>query len=141
MSEDNLLPAAINKLHRRFQTPYVSIIVCSVVVSLMILWTFADLLIIDVTVYGAGLFLEFLSLIVLRIKAPNEHRPFKIPLNIAGLCVMLLLPVSVFAIALSGAIAESGKTLTPVVFALAALLTAEIAWRIIVWIKPHLKTV
>jgi hypothetical protein len=53
----------------------------------------------------------------------------------------LLLPVSVFAIALSGAIAESGKTLAPVLFALGALLTAEIVWRIIVWIKPHLKMI
>jgi amino acid transporter len=131
----------LHSIHPKFKTPYISIIVCSVVVSLMILWTFADLLIIDVTVYGAGLFLEFISLVVLRVKAPHEHRPFKIPFNIAGLCILLLLPVSVFAIALSGAIAESGKTLTPVLFALGALLTAEIVWRIIVWIKPHLKMI
>jgi amino acid transporter len=141
MADDELLPAKLHTIHPKFKTPYISIIVCSVVVSFMILWTFADLLIIDVTVYGAGLFLEFISLVVLRVKAPREHRPFKIPFNIAGLCILLLLPVSVFAIALSGAIAESGKTLAPVLFALGALLTAEIVWRIIVWIKPHLKMI
>ncbi len=140
MADDQLLPARLHTVHPKFKTPYISIIVCSAVVSVMILWTFADLLIIDVTVYGAALFLEFISLIVLRIKAPDEYRPFKIPLNIAGLCILLLLPVGVFVIALSAAIAESGKRLMPVLFALGVLLTAEIVWRIIVYIKPDIKT-
>jgi amino acid transporter len=140
MSDDELLPAKLHAIHPKYKSPYVSIIVCSLVVSLMIFWTLGDLLIIDVTVYGAGLFLEFISLIVLRIKAPHEYRPFKIPLNIFGLCLLLLLPVTVFVIALSGAVFESGKTLVPALFALGALLTAEIIWRIIVYLKPHLKT-
>jgi amino acid transporter len=140
MSDDELLPAKLHAIHPKYKSPYISIIVCSLVVSVMILWTLGDLLVIDVTVYGAGLFLEFISLIVLRIKAPHEHRPFKIPLNIFGLCLLLLLPVTIFIIALSGAISESGKTLVPALFALGALLTAEIIWRIIVYLKPHLKT-
>jgi amino acid transporter len=140
MADDELLPAKLHALHPKYKSPYISIIVCSLVVSVMILWSLGDLLIIDVTVYGAGLFLEFISLIVLRIKAPFEHRPFKIPLNVFGLCVMLLLPVTVFVIALSGAISESDRTLTPALFALGALLTGEIIWRIIIYIKPHLKS-
>ena len=140
MSDDELLPAKLHAIHPKYKSPYISIIVCSLVVSVMILWTLGDLVVIDVTVYGAGLFLEFISLIVLRIKAPHEHRPFKIPLNIFGLCLLLLLPVTIFIIALSGAISESGKTLVPALFALGALLTAEIIWRIIVYLKPHLKT-
>jgi amino acid transporter len=140
MADDELLPSKLHALHPKYKSPYISIIVCSLVVSVMILWSLGDLLIIDVTVYGAGLFLEFISLIVLRITAPFEHRPFKIPLNVAGLCLMLLLPVTVFLFALSGAISESGKTLMPALFALAALLTGEIIWRIIIYIKPHLKS-
>lgn len=133
MSEDSLLPERINKLHSRFQTPYVSIIICSVIVSLMILWTFADLLIIDVTVYGAGLSLEYISLIKLRKTEPDTPRPFKIPLNITGLCLMLLLPVSVYFIALGGAFSSSKETLMPAVFAIGALLSAELFWWILVW--------
>jgi amino acid transporter len=133
MAEDSLLPARLNKLHSRFQTPYVSIIICSIVVSLMILWTFADLLIIDVTVYGAGLSLEYISLIKLRISNPDTHRPFKIPLNITGLCIMLLLPASVYFIALSGAFTSSPETLKPALFAIAALMSAEAAWQILLW--------
>jgi amino acid transporter len=131
MSEDNLLPARLNKLHSRFQTPYVSIIICSVIVSLMILWSFAELLIIDVTVYGAGLSLEYIALIKLRISEPDKPRPFKIPLNIAGLCVLLLLPASVYFIALGGAFSSSAETIKPAIFAICALMSAEVAWRLL----------
>lgn len=135
MSEDSLLPERLNKLHSRFQTPYVSIIICSVIVSLMILWTFADLLIIDVTVYGAGLALEYIALIKLRISEPDTVRPFKIPLNIMGLCLLLLLPASVYFIALGGAFSSSYETIKPAAFAVCALMSAEVAWRILSWRK------
>src|SRR6202000_2703996 len=36
MADDKLLPARLSVLHRRFQTPHVSIIICSLVVSLMV---------------------------------------------------------------------------------------------------------
>jgi amino acid transporter len=85
MSDDKLLPEKLQTEHSKFKTPYVSIIVCAAVVSIMILWTFADLIIIDITLYGAGLFLEFLSLIILRKKMADANRPFRIKLNIAGL--------------------------------------------------------
>jgi amino acid transporter len=141
MSDDKLLPAKLHTLHPKFKTPYISIIACAVVVSLMILWTFADLLVIDVTLYGAGLFLEFLSLIVLRIKMPDAVRPFKIKLNVLGLCIMTLIPFSVYAIALAGAFSEEDGALKPALFAVGALLSAEVIWQILVWRRPALKTV
>lgn len=138
MAQDRLLPSSLITHHPKFGTPYISIIICSVIVSAMIFWTFADLLVIDVTLYGAGLFLEFISLVVLRAKAPLEHRPFKIPLNKTGLCLMILLPLSVYLIALAGAFSSSGETLLPAIFAVAALLSGEILWRIITGIKKGL---
>ncbi|RFM29519.1 APC family permease [Deminuibacter soli] len=131
MADDKLLPVKISALHQRFNTPHVSIITCAVVVSGMVLWTFADLMVIDVTVYGAALMLEFVSLIVLRIKAPGEHRPFRIPLGIPGLCIMVLIPFTVYAIALSSALITASAVWKPLGFAIGTLLTAEIAWRIL----------
>src|SRR3569833_1175573 len=109
MADDGLLPGWLNKLHSKFNTPYESIIICSLVESFMELWTFADLLIIDVTVYGAGLFLEYISLIRLRLIEPDTPRPFTIPLNVFGLCVMALLPLVVYVVALSGALVSTGN--------------------------------
>jgi amino acid transporter len=136
MADDQLLSPKLSALHPKFNTPYVSIIICAVVVSAMILWSFTDLLIIDVTLYGAALSLEFISLIILRIKAPDEHRPFKIPLNIIGLCLMALLPLCVYCIALAAAFSTSGTSLKPAIFAVVTLLSAEVVWRIIVWKNP-----
>lgn len=139
MADDELLPTKLHELHSKFQTPYISIITCSVVVSFMVMWTFGDLVIIDVVVYGAALFLEFVTLIIFRVKAPNENRPFKIPLNVTGLCIMMALPVAVYSIALIGAFSEADSALYPLLFALGMLATGEIFWRFIIWRKPHLK--
>jgi amino acid transporter len=135
MADDHLLPQKLHSLHRKYNTPYISIIISAVIVSGMILWSFGDLIIIDITLYGGALLLEFISLIKFRIKFPLEKRPFKIPLNVAGLCILALLPIAVYGIALSSAFSIESKMLTPAVFALGALLSGEVIWRIIVWRK------
>ena len=140
MADDKLLSPKLSKLHPKFNTPYISIIICSLVVSVMIFWSFEQLLIIDITIYGAALSLEFISLIMLRIKAPDEHRPFKIPLNVVGLSLMILLPLAVYAVAITAAFSESAHSLKPVLFAIGILLTGEIVWRIIVWRTPKVAT-
>ncbi len=139
MADDDLLPQRLNSLHPKFQTPYISIIVCSLVVSVMILWPFDDLLIIDVIVYGAGLSLEYIALIKLRRLEPDTERPFKIPLGIKGLCVMTALPVAVYLVAMAGAFSSSKQGVWAAVFAISILATAAGVWRLIVWRKPHLK--
>lgn len=138
MSDDKLLHPKLHKLHPKFQTPYISIITCSIIVSLLIMFSFSELLIMDVIIYGAALFLEFATLIILRIKLPNEHRPFKIPLNVAGLIIMICLPIAVYFIALIAAMIDSGATLKPVLVALGTLASAEIVWRVIIWRHPDL---
>jgi amino acid transporter len=138
MADDGLLPKQFNALHPRFQTPYISIIVSAVIVSVMILFTFTDLIIMDVTLYGAGLFLEFISLIVLRVREPARERPFRIPLNIPGLSIMFMLSVAIYLVGLSGAFSQSGKTFIAALSAVGALGSAEIIWRIIVWKKRRM---
>jgi amino acid transporter len=133
MADDGFLPQFLNKLHPKFQTPYISIIVFSVVISVMVLFTFDELIVMDVTLYGAGLLLEFISLIVMRIKFPNEHRPFKIPLGIGGLCVMFLLPLSIYGVALTGAFLSSTAIVIPIVGVLVIMLMAEVLWQVYRW--------
>lgn len=139
MADDGLLPKKLNLMHSRFDTPYVSIIICSIVVSFMVLWSFKELLIIDVTVYGAGLSLEYISLIRLRIKAPDEHRPFKIPLGITGLCLLLIFPFGVYFAALAGAFASNAGAIKAALFAIGTLLTAELVWQMIRWRRIYVE--
>lgn len=138
MADDHLLPVKLQTEHRKYKTPYISILVSAAVVSGMVFWTFADLIFIDVSLYSAGLLLEFISLIVFRIKAPDQYRPFKVPLNTTGLCLMILLPLGVLAVAI-GAICKTNRNLSSVVFALLALLSAELIWQLIRLYRKMLK--
>ncbi len=67
-------------------------------------------------------------------------RPFKIPLNVYGLGLMALLPLSVYLTALAGAFAAADKMWLPAVFALAALLSGEVVWRLINLRRPNLSS-
>ncbi len=130
MADDKLLPASISRIHPKHNVPHVSVIICAVVVSGMVLWEFGDLLIIDVTLYGVALFLEFLALIVLRVRMPERHRPFKVPLNVFGLSIMTVLPSLCLLVALTAALSERSVYTNATLFAIAAVLTAPLAWKI-----------
>jgi len=131
MAEDKLLPSKLNKQHKRFNTPYISIIVCSVVVSAMVHWDLEALFIIDVTIYGAGLALEYVSLIKLRIKEPETHRPFKIPLGVKGLCLAVALPTIIYFVAFAGALSSTKNGVLAALFAFVLLCSAELLWQIV----------
>ena len=128
MGKDKLLPAVFTKKHKTFQTPYISIITCSVIVSLMVLRPLADLLIMDICLYAAGISLEFLALIRLRRTAADEDRPFRIPLQKKGLILLFFAPIGVFIVALVSALAGSRENLRAAVVAILAILSAPAAW-------------
>jgi len=140
MADDQLLPNALCTLHRRFGTPYVSIIASSLIVSVLVIFSFSDLVVMDIILYGAGLALEFLALIILRNREPHRPRPFKIPLGKKALPFLFLAPIAIYGIALSGAVYSSGKMALPVILGLGMLFSAAPAWWLIRWRKPHLRT-
>ena len=131
MADDKLLPARFCALHPRFKTPYISIIASSIVVSILVLFTFSDLIIMDIILYGAGLSLEFLALLTLRAKEPNIRRPFRIPLGKPGLVALFLLPLLIYTVALTGAIQSSEKIGLPLYLSIGMLFSAAIAWQFI----------
>ena len=78
MAEDGLLPRV---LARRWKNgvPWVSVLACSVGWALALGFTFERLISIDLVLYGGALVLEFVALVVLRVKEPELVRPFKVP--------------------------------------------------------------
>jgi amino acid transporter len=127
MADDQLLPSWFCAQHRRFGTPYISIIASSIVVSLLVIFSFTDLVIMDIILYGAGLTLEFLTLLILRRREPDRTRPFRIPLGRQGLILLLILPCLVYSVALVGEVV-AGKASMPVMLGLGMLLSAVPAW-------------
>src|SRR5450432_613955 len=128
MGKDNLLPKIFIRLHPKYKTPYFSVIVCSVIVSLLILRPLSDLLIMDICLYTAGISLEFIALIKLRKKDSAAERPFRIPLPRKGLILLFMAPILVFGIALGGALLGSSENMHAAVFAIIAICSAPVAW-------------
>jgi basic amino acid/polyamine antiporter, APA family len=83
MGQYRQLPELLRKLHPRFRTPYVAIIVFGGVASLTMLPGEAEFL---GTVYAFGAMLGFTvahaSVVALRIKEPDRERPYRAPLNV-----------------------------------------------------------
>ncbi len=102
MSRDGLLPTGVSKVHPRFGTPYITTIITCAVVALVAGVT-------QIQVVGEmtsiGTLFAFVvvcaAVLMLRIKRPDAHRPFRVPLGplfpILGIAscayLMLSLPV------------------------------------------------
>ncbi|MEW5987654.1 MAG: APC family permease, partial [Chloroflexota bacterium] len=121
MAEDGYLPQAITKLHPRFETPWVAIVVCAAIYSVFTLSAFASLVVVDVMVYAASLMLEFAALVALRVKAPNMKRPFRVPGGWLGVFLVCLLPALVLALAVVSTVQEEG--ISALYLSLAAIAT------------------
>jgi amino acid transporter len=128
MGKDKVLPKLFTRVHKKYQTPYISIIACACIISVLILNPLADLFIMDICLYTAGIVLEFIALIQLRKKAADEHRPFRIPLKRNGLILLFLLPVLFFFVALTGALFGSADNRHAAIAAILAIVSAPIAW-------------
>jgi APA family basic amino acid/polyamine antiporter len=96
LSRDGYFPKAFSKIHKRFGTPYLAVVFCSI---FTIAFTSTGLVNFVVYAVNLGFILGFsivnLSLIKLRRERPRLKRPFKAPLYpltpIAGITISLAL--------------------------------------------------
>jgi amino acid transporter len=91
LAQDGLLPRFLTRTTpaspSRAPVPWASILVCAVAWAMALGLSFERLISIDLVLYGASLLLEFLALVVLRVREPGLVRPFRIP---GGLAVAVL---------------------------------------------------
>ncbi len=78
MAEDNLLPKSLSRAHRKFGTPWISILFLAGLNMVLIIGTFANLVVIDVFLNMLYYLLIFVAAIRLRQKEPGLERPFRI---------------------------------------------------------------
>lgn len=136
MAQDGMLPRVFAKLHPRSRAPWVTILVCAAGWAMCLGLGFERLIIIDILLYGVSLSLEFVALIVLRIREPELPRPFRVPGGMfgavaVGIAPMLLLGFSVVR-------AESARVLGMSAFTFGMLLIAAgvVAYFVNVTLKP-----
>ncbi|KAK9286418.1 hypothetical protein L1049_014814 [Liquidambar formosana] len=124
MSEIGMLPA-IFASRSKYGTPTISIL-CSATGVIFLSWmSFQEIVEFLNFLYSIGMLLEFAAFIKLRIKKPDLHRPYKVPLQTFGVTMLCLPPTfllvlvmclaSLKTLLVSGAVIILGLFLYPAV--------------------------
>jgi len=121
MAQDGMLPNFFGKLNRR-RAPWVAIIALAIGWACCLGLGFERLVTIDILIYGASLTLEFLALVVLRIREPHLKRPFRVPGGMLGAVAVGVAPVLLLGFALVRSQSEQVWGMSS--FALGAIVVA-----------------
>ena len=116
MAEDGLMPRVFGRQWAN-GVPWVSVIVCSIGWALALSFTFERLISIDLVLYGGALLLEFVALVVLRVREPEMPRPFRIPGGVGTMIALGAAPAALVAFALWAARSERVAGMPALLFA------------------------
>jgi amino acid transporter len=105
LAEEGMLPKAVAS-RTASGVPWVSVVLCSVAWALALGMSFERLISIDLVLYGAALVLEFVAMVVLRVKEPGLARPFRVPGGFWGAVLVGLGPTLLIGFALWAARGE-----------------------------------
>ena len=105
MARDGMLPKVFAKLNKKTEAPWVAILVCAACWALCLGLGFRRLITLDIMLYGASLMLEFVTLVVLRIREPELKREFRVPGGLIGAISCGVFPLLLLTLAM----VESGN--------------------------------
>jgi len=100
MAWDGMLPKVFGKTSRRTNAPWVAIIACATCWGLCLGLGFRRLVTLDIMLYGASLMLEFVTLVVLRIREPELKREFRVPGGLPGAISCGIFPLLLLSLAM-----------------------------------------
>lgn len=106
LAEDGYLPAAVTRLHPKYGTPWVAILISAVFYTVLSFQSFSQLAVLDVIVYSAAILIEFAALLVLRAREPDLHRPFRIPGGWPAVIFVTLFPAGMVCFAVANQLLE-----------------------------------
>jgi amino acid transporter len=136
MAEEGLLPVAVARSLRRTTqagVPWVSVLLCSAAWALALRFSFERLISIDLVLYGGALLLEFVALVVLRLREPALMRPFRVPGGIWGAVGVGVAPALLIGYALWAARAERVAGVPALVFAALVGVAGPIIYGLARW--------
>jgi amino acid transporter len=126
MAEDGMLPRVVARRNAR-DVPWVSVLLCGLAWALALKLPLERLISIDLILYGASLILEFVALVVLRVREPNLARPFKAG-NLAFACALGVGPTVLIFYALYASRDEQVMGFPAMLFALVVGLLGPVLY-------------
>ncbi len=100
LAEDGYLPAAFARRFGRGEAPVLAILLCAGAWTLSLGLKFDRLVALDILLYGSSLALEFVALVVLRLREPELERPYRVPGGLPGALLLGLPPIALLILAL-----------------------------------------
>jgi amino acid transporter len=132
LAEEGLLPKVV-ALRTDAGVPWISVVLCSVAWALALGMSFERLISIDLVLYGGALMLEFVALVVLRVKEPGLVRPFKVPGGLWGAVAMGVGPTLLIGFALWAARGERVAGLPALGFAAIVAAAGPLVYLVARW--------
>ena len=136
MAQDGMLPKVFAKLHPKSRAPWVAIIALAIGWGLALNIGFERLVTLDIMIYGASLTLEFVALIVLRVREPELKRPFRVPGGLFGAIAVGIPPVLLLGFAIVRSEHEVVLGMSSFLFAMLVIGAGVVAYAINHALKP-----
>jgi len=133
LAQDGLLPRFLTRTTSarptRAPVPWACVLVCATAWALALGLSFERLISIDLVLYGASLMLEFVALVVLRLREPALPRPFRIPGGLTTAVLAGVGPALLIAFALYAARSQRVGPLPALTFAALVAALGPLAYR------------
>jgi len=123
LARERALPAWLALVSPRFGTPWAAIIVSAACYAAFAVFSFTELIVLNIWLYSLTLLIELAAFLRLRRVEPAMRRPWRVPGGRAGAILVVAFP-ALFAL---GAMATAGLLNT--VAGVAAALTGPLAYR------------
>ncbi len=107
LAEDGMMPQWLNRVHPKYGTPWVAILICGVFYLIFSTSAFQNLVVIDVFLNMLVLMAEIFALVWLRKKVPHLPRN-KVPGGVFGLLYIVIAPLSIIILAIVSQVMDYG---------------------------------
>jgi amino acid transporter len=128
MAQDGMLPRVFGKTHSKTRAPWVAILVLATGWALCLGLGFERLVTLDIILYGASLLLEFVTLVVLRIREPELKREFRVPGGLTGAILVGVFPLLLLGLAVAHGGSETVLGMNGLVFGLVIILIGFVVY-------------
>ena len=103
LARDGLMPGALAGVHPRFGTPWLAVVVSAVIYAAFAVFSFKDLIVLNVWLYSLSLLVELAAFVQLRAREPGMTRPWRVPGGWGTALVVAGLPAALSLLAMATA--------------------------------------
>jgi amino acid transporter len=103
LAREGLMPGPLGAVSARFGTPWVAVVVSAIFYALFAVFSFKELIVLNVWLYSLSLLVELAAFLWLRLAEPEMPRPWRAPGGLGGAVVIAGLPAALSLLAMATA--------------------------------------